>query len=144
MEEHSSKKLERVEQNKLFLKKFERIDIHLTRLETMLHKHSLQMSKILSQEKKILKKEQEIDAELKKLEKFEKSLEKESRLLMEEESVIEEMLLKRQEEDLWFSIIMHDCPQKYVEKTKLLCMKNNKDCLFRNCPRKRELKKLTK
>ena len=92
MEESSSTKLERFEKNKLFIKKFDRIELRLEKLEALLKKHSLQMSKVLSQEKKILKKETDIDKELKKVELHEKKLEKEAKRLKDEEQSIQDML----------------------------------------------------
>ena len=162
IDDSSARPTERYEKDKLFLKKMERMDIHLKKLEAMIHKNALQMKQILLQERRIYTEEKKIQKGIKVLEKEEdqilklerkklteelelfdkkeKQIARQESKLAKEEKVIEELILVRREHDTWFSYIMHDCPSKHIEKSQLRCSRNNKICNFPNCPRKKELK----
>ncbi|HII72037.1 TPA: hypothetical protein HA265_04750 [Candidatus Woesearchaeota archaeon] len=162
----SIRPMERLERERLFFKKFEKIDLHFKKLEAMIHKNALQMQKILLQGGRIMQEEKKIekglksiekeedkiitlerkrlDEELKTVERREKLIANQVKKLSDEESSIQELMLQRRDEDAWFVLVMHDCPHKHMDKNALLCDKTKKHCSFVNCPRKREVNKYIK
>ncbi|HII71333.1 TPA: hypothetical protein HA265_01100 [Candidatus Woesearchaeota archaeon] len=139
-------------------KRFEKMDLRLHRIETMLQQVILRLNKVVEVEQEICKNHRKekkpgtygepgnhIEEKLRFLERHEIRMMEQAKKLSEQEQELMKIVKDRREEDCWFNMIMHECKFKVSDRESMKCIKTNKVCNFRNCPRKDELKEfLTK
>lgn len=139
-------------------KRFEKMDLRLHRIETMLQSVMLRLKKLVDIETKNIgkatadNKDKEkkrygekggnIDEQMKFFERHEQRLIEHAKKLCEQEKDLQAVIESRREEDRWFNLIMHECGFKVSDRDTLICMKTDKPCNFRNCPRKDKIKEI--
>lgn len=151
-------------------KRFEKMDLRLHRIENMLQNILVRLKSLVVAEERLIKGEAKKDGkdsrgkdgkrgkngngkkygeravsfaeQMKFFERHEKRLIEQAKKIADQERELQKTIENRRQEDRWFNLIMHECGFKVSDRDTLMCMKTNKPCNFKNCPRKDKIKEM--